>query len=144
MEERIELARRGRELWLSLVEEFHIDNSMQVILLPDTKREHNVPAVKYLNKFLEKKYAKKAIVLTHDEWVLGCSDDVEDNIDIIYFSREDAQALIQFYCLYEFATNFVIASLVEPCGRLGNGLLNKGDITPEEIFLATVYGLFVA
>lgn len=142
MERRIELAKKGRQIWLSLVEQFHIDHSMYVILLPDAKREYNGPAVACLNRFLEKKYAKKALLLTHDEWVLSRPEGIGDNVEIMYCSREDAGALMQFYCLYEFATNFVVASLEEPCGRLGLGLQNKEGMTLEQIFVATVYGLF--
>lgn len=141
MKEKIELAKKGRQLWISLVENYQIDCSTYVILLPGTKREYNAPAVIYLNRFLEKKYAKRAILLTYDEWVLEQAADIP-NTEMVYFSREDAMALIQFYSLYEFAANFVIASLEEPVGRLGCGMINKGNITSEQIFAAAIYGLF--
>lgn len=59
MEERIKLAKRGREIWISFVEKYKIDNTVYVIILPDMKRQYNEPALFYLKEFLDSRGIKK-------------------------------------------------------------------------------------
>lgn len=139
-----EKAQRGRELWLELVEKYNIDDATFVVLLPDTNREANCCAMKYLDMFLKQKYAKKALVLSHDEWVKNEGMKLTDSAEYVEFDRESAEALMQFYCLYEFAPNLVIASLTEPSGRLGEMLVGHKEpaLSYEEVFKAVVYRLW--
>ena len=137
-------AERGRLLWLSLVEKHNIDAATFVILLPTEDRKDNEPALRFLDKFLEQKFAKKAYVLSHDEWVKENITMYSSKGEYVYFSREQARELMQFYCLYEFAPNLVIASLTEPSGRLGEKLVGHKNppLTRDEIFKTVVYRLW--
>lgn len=139
MKKRIESAKLGRVLWLSLVEKYQINQFVYVIILPDIKKVYNAPALSFLPQFMKKRGAKKAIVLTFDEWVL--EQQVDENILLVAFEKDKLEALIQFYCLYEFTSNIVIASLEQPAGRLGYGMIEKKGLTSEEIFAGIVYGL---
>ncbi|MBE5946733.1 MAG: hypothetical protein E7259_07330 [Lachnospiraceae bacterium] len=139
-----EKAQKGRLLWLELVEKYNIDDATFVVLLPDTNRRDNECAMKYTDAFLTQKYAKKALVLSHDEWVRNEGMKLTGNAEYVEFDRESAKALMQFYCLYEFAPNLVIASLTEPSGRLGEKLVGHKEpaLSYEEVFKAVVYRLW--
>ena len=54
-EERIMKAKQGRELWLKLVDKYHIDNTVYVILMPHSGEKYNGPVIKYLGEFLKKR-----------------------------------------------------------------------------------------
>lgn len=56
-------------------------------------------------------------------------------------TRREMDALLQFYCLYEFASNLTIASLNVPPGRIGLGMAGHKRFTYEEVFAGVVYGI---
>lgn len=141
MDERIDMAKRGRKLWLSFVEANHISNAVYVVLLPSDNRDYNEPALFYLKRFLDKRGVKKAIVLTFDTWVEEQQEKYCEWAQIMKWDRKDIEALIQFYCLYEFSPNVVIASLSQPAGRMGDGLIGKKGLSKEEVFAGIVYSL---
>jgi len=141
MEERLVLAKKGREIWLSLVEKYNIDNTIYVIILPDTSRQYNEPALVYLEAFLKKRGVKKALVLSYDTWVLGMKEKYKEFARIEQCPEDNIKALLQFYCLYEFAQNIVIGSLKEPSGRMGDYLIGKKGLSAEEVFKGIVYSI---
>jgi len=141
LENRIEAAKEGRKKWLSLVEQYKIDNSRYVILLPGTERMYNAPALSYLAKFLGRRGIKRAFVFSFDPWVMVQKEKYCNIADIVFCGEKDMKNLIQFYCLYEFAPNIAIASLEEPPGRLGKGLIGKKGLSPEEVFAGIVYSI---
>ncbi len=141
VEERMNAALRGREFWLELLQKYKIDNSVYVILIPDENGLYSQLTMKYLKPFLEKNRAKRAVVLTRDLEIRNDNSDISEYAEIVPISEEDSQTLLQFYCLYAFAANFVIASLDAPFARRGRGYLNRLDITLEDIFKVIVYNL---
>lgn len=141
MEKRIALASRGRELWLNMVENYHIDSNCQVVIIPENDIETQQTAIKYLPRFLQKMYAKRGIVLTWDGAFLNEPKQMADSIEIKVCPKNDIDAIIQFYCLYEFASNLVIASLKQPTGRMGFGIVAHKGLKFEEVFAGVVYGI---
>lgn len=141
MEQRVMLARKGREVWLSLTEKYNINNMKYVIILPDSKRQYNEPALVYLKAFLDKRGVKQALVLTYDKWALSMKEKYQKFAQIEQCPENDIKAILQFYCLYEFAPNIVIASLEEPSGRMGTGIIGKKGLSAEEVFKGIVYSL---
>lgn len=141
MDERIELAREGRLFWLGLIERYQIDNAFQVILLPDQGQIYWKPALKYLPKYLKKKHAKRGIVLTSQKELVQTQSKRNHDIVFALCKSEELLQLMQFYCLYEFTSNFVIASLEEPAGRMGTGMIGQKGLSLEEVFAGVVYGL---
>ncbi len=141
MEERIELAREGRKIWLNMVHTYHIDADCQVVIIPENDIETQKIALKYLPQFLKKKYAKRAIVLLWEEKHYQTEEWIDDSIEIKICKKEDIDAIIQFYCLYEFASNLVIASLKQPSGRMGLGIVGHKGLKFEEVFAGVVYGI---
>lgn len=142
MDNRIASAKQGRELWLSLVEQYNIGAGDYVILLPHDDKEINELALRYLDAFLEKRFSKRAIVLSYDSWVRENMETYTDKAQFVEFDRNKTKQLMQFYCLYEFAANLIIASLEYPAGRLGTQLIGHKGLSQEEVFKAVVYRLF--
>ena len=140
-EERIMKAKQGRELWLKLVDKYHIDNTVGVILMPHSGEKYNGPVIKYLGEFLKKRGISHALLLTQDEWVSENTGLYKDIADVVSLSQEQIEMLIQFYQLYEFAPNIVIASLKCPAGRMGEKLIGKKGLTADEVVRGIVYSL---
>lgn len=140
--ERISTAKKGRELWLSLVEQYQIENSHYVIVLPSCGAIYNEPAIQELPRFLKKRGIKKAFVLTSDDNVLNRKI-AYDEIEVVFVEMlmSDLKALVQFYNLYEFSPNVIIGSLEEPSGRMGKQLIGKKNLSSEEVFAGIVYSL---
>ena len=65
----------------------------------------------------------------------------KDIADVVSLSQEQIEMLIQFYQLYEFAPNIVIASLKCPAGRMGEKLIGKKGLTADEVVRGIVYSL---
>jgi hypothetical protein len=141
IEERIQLASTGRTFWLEFVRKYQVDNTCYVILLPDENQLSHAIALKYLPHFLDKKHAKRGIVMSYDTYIEPFQEHVNECVQILTCSKEEMEALIQFYCLYEFASNIIIASLEQPSGRMGMGIVGHKNLTFEEVFAGVVYGL---
>lgn len=142
LEDRITIAKRGRELWLKIVEHYDIKSSNYVVILPSTEALYNEPAITELPRFLRKRGIKKAFVFTSDEDVLARQISAED-VEILLIKQEasELKALVQLYNLYEYAPNVIIASLEEPSGRMGKQLIGKKNLTSDEVFAGIVYSL---
>lgn len=138
IQERMNDAKQGRTYWLELVNQYGVNESTYVLLIPNSDGRYSDCFLKYLPEFMDKKRIQKAIVLTMDPTLLDMST---DNISFLEIGETEVHSLMQFYCLYEFAPNFIIASLDMPASRRGKGYINKGGITMEEIFKAVVFGL---
>ncbi len=136
--DRIEYAKQGREYWLNLVRENDITLMTYVLLVPDADGKYSGFIRDNLAQFLNSKKIQKVIILTRDQELNNFS---MENISVQPIRESDAKALLQFYCLYEFAANFIVASLDEPASRRGCGYVNKGNLTQEEIFKASILGL---
>lgn len=141
LEERIEAAKRGRKCWLEFIEKYDITAKQYVILLPDDNKDYNRPALKYLPEFLEKRGITTAYVLTWDKWTLETGKELSEGITMVKCNKQEIQDIIQLYCLYEFAPNIIIASLDQPSGRKGNGIIGKKNLENDEVFAGIVYSL---
>lgn len=141
VEERISKAYKGRKVWLSLIEKFKTDQQGYVVILPSLNKTESFFALKYLPLFIERKNVRQCIVLVYDDSIIVQEEKLGKNISIEKMKKEDIDNLMQFYCLYEFSSNIVIASLEYPSGRMGKGMAGKKGITDEEVFAGIVYGL---
>lgn len=141
MKELIELAEKGRLFWLDLVEEYHINSECQVVIIPDNDLETQKIALKYLPQYLKNKYAKRGIVLMPDDILLKADKEINSSIEIKMCKKADIEAIMKFYCLYEFASNLVVASLKYPPGRKGMGIVGHKGLSYEEVFAGVVYGI---
>lgn len=114
-----------------------------VVLIPGDDKEISYYALLYLDQMLDKRKYKNAIILTHDQVVIKAASLFSERIiKAKYFSRKKAEALMQFYCLYEFNKKFICASIDEPNGRNGASILGKRGTTKEELFVVGVYKIY--
>ncbi len=136
-------AYRGWWQWHKVIKGKGVTGRTAVILLPSRERETNLLALLYLDKMLQSRQHTNAVILTHDPAVVKSAELFSKNIlRVIPFSREKAEHLMQFYCLYEFDKRFTVASLDEPRGRNGSALIGKKGTTKEEIFVIGVYRVY--
>ncbi|NRT73710.1 hypothetical protein [Clostridium beijerinckii] len=142
IDKNIEKASKGRQIWIKILEKYGIGDGDYIILMPSLNNEYNYYTLLHLNEFINKVNAKRIILLTHDSVVKKVAKLFSNKIyDILYFSREDAECVMKFYCLYKFTDSLIIASLDEPEGRNGKSLIGKNGITLEEVIAIGVYGL---
>ena len=114
-----------------------------VILMPTNDKVINRLSMLYLDEMLGKRKMQNAIILSADSAVAKSAKLFSKKITkVIPFSREKAELLLQYYCLYEFDRRFIVASLDEPYGRNGSALIGQKGTTVEEIFAIGVYRLF--
>lgn len=137
LDERIENARKGRAYWIDLIENYKVKDNDYVVLMPHEDGRYSKWVIKYLSRFIEKKNISKAILLTRDKKIVNKKI---NNLTISEISEEDSQNLLQFYCLYQFTTNLLIASLDVPAFRIGKGYLNMGK-TLEYAFKTLIFDL---
>ena len=142
LEEKINLARRGRDKWLQLMGQYVIDKNTYVILFPQEKTQCNRYVLKYLPAFAEKVHASQILLLSYDEEVLknniNCSEKI---IDSVFWNRKQAEELMAYYTLQIFTNNLIIASLEEPEGRKGRNLIGINGITEEETVAIGILGI---
>lgn len=148
LEKRRQQAQHGRDLWLSFVKQDELENGTYALLLPPDTPEYHEPALKHLPEYLKRRNAKGAVVL--DVWEKEDEDEKQERERFLrtyspliqrvgFISREDYEALLRFYCLYEFTDRLLIASLEEPDGRLGKNMIGKKDLTIEDLIRVTLY-----
>ena len=114
-----------------------------MVLFPSCDTQINYLALLYLDEMLEARGYDNAVLLAHDPMVLKSASLFSQNIlSVVPFSRKKAEDLMQFYCLYDFDSRFIVASLDEPNGRNGSVLIGKKGTTLEEIFVVGVYQVY--
>lgn len=135
-----QLAIKGFQIWHALLQTNQIKAYDLIFLLPSKVHQYNYCALALLDSFLNRKQRHKVFLLTYDEAVKESAFLFTDkNLEVIWFPREQAEALMKFYCLYEFTDQLIIASLEEPTGRLGKGFLKRPGMTLMELFALVVY-----
>lgn len=142
LEEKINLARRGRDKWLQLMEQYAIDKNTYVILFPQEKTQCNKYVLKYLPAFAEKVHASQILLLSYDEEILNANIDCSEVVcKNIFWNRKGAEELMAYYTLQIFTNNLIIASLEEPEGRKGRNLIGINGITEEETVAIGLLGI---
>ena len=130
---------KGWYHWHRLTRKYSLDNTA-VVLLPSMDREYNYNALLYLNQMLEQRNFSKALILTFDPAVIRAARLFSEKIcEVENFSRKKAEDLMQYYCLYEFDSRFMVASLEEPEGRNAYKLVGKNGTTVAELMAIGVY-----
>lgn len=133
----------GWWLWRKIIRRKGVSDKTLVLLLPSCEKEINYLALLYLDDVLKKRKYKNAVILTYDKAVeKGAMLFSSRILEVLSFSRKKAEALMQFYCLYDFDKRFLVASLEEPNGRNASKLVGKRETTKEEVFVIGVYRLY--
>lgn len=138
LERRFEEARKGRLYWLYLLEKYKLDFTSSVLLIPD--KEDIVHLKKRFIQYIAKKNSSKGVIIAGKELVSNtkCKN---DGICTETCTRQEAENLMRFYCMYQFTPNLLIASLEKPDGRRGINLAGKDGFSRQEILDMVVFGI---
>lgn len=135
-------AGKGRDFWIRIMETQGGAEGLYVILIPDGDIRDAYLSLLFLEDFIEEKGASGVLILANNPTVQEAAPFFCGKIKrIIPIDLEMEEAILKFYCLYEFSNRLVIASLSEPVGRRGAGLVQTGKLCYAEAFAVIVYGL---
>ncbi|WP_019153829.1 hypothetical protein [Robertmurraya massiliosenegalensis] len=134
LQEKLNFAYEGRNLWIELMKNVNFGVNDYVILMPSDDKEVNYYTLLYLNQFAEVKNVEKIYLVTFDKNIMkSYSLFINKPTQCINLSRENIEKLMNFYNLYMFTDKLIIASLDELKGRTAKNLVDKKGITLEEI-----------
>ncbi|MCM3389800.1 hypothetical protein M3649_16900 [Ureibacillus chungkukjangi] len=137
LDNNIERAAKGREVWLNKLNALDINIDDTFILILNNESEFNYYALLYLNNIAKQ---NKAHLLTTDVNVYKAYTYFTDSIDsCLFLSEDEAQAILSFYNLYMFTDKLFILSSTYPNGRTGYNLFLNGKIDIEEFISVGIY-----
>ena len=132
------MALGGRNYWIELKNKYTLNEMAYLIICGSSDMEINNLAIKNLNKFLKRKYIRKALVVSNELNLDKLYDDSSD--EEVYFefaSQEQLNMLIKYYKLSQFTSNIVCISMEEPfCNR---NIINKEGITLNDYINDAIY-----
>lgn len=129
--------------WQKIKRRKGVGHSTAIILMPALNAEYNLYTLLYLNDFIESHMFLDALLLTFDRRVLKYTSYISEYpISAVYFSRKNAESIMQYATLYDFDHRLYIASLDEPKGRKGAELIKSGKITTEELIAIGIFDIF--
>lgn len=108
LEQKIELAKKGRELWLSLVEKYSIGYDTVVYIMPHYDTECNGVALKYKERVLQSKRATQLIIIASEKSI-GSINNIE-GIKCEIITNDDMSALLKYNDMSEFSSQVIIIS----------------------------------
>ncbi len=142
LESSLKKAEKGRAYWLKFIDVYDLSARKYVILIPDAYTVDAYLSLLFLDDFIQEKNAESIIILSTDSIIKEVAFCFSKKIEeVILIDQEIKDALLKFYCLYEFSNRLIIASLTQPKGRRGKGLIQTGKVCYAEIFAVIVYGL---
>lgn len=134
-------AAKGWLVFHNVVHKFQRRGTEYVVLFPESHNKCSYYTLLYLDKYLEKHYANRVIVLTVDDIIAKAAPLFSKRIrKIVKISMNNSRQLLQYYQLCPFDQRFLIASLSLPEGRDGLELVGKHDITLEELIVIGLLG----
>ncbi len=138
LEKRVEEARKGRLYWLYLLEKYKLDFTSYVLLIPD--KEDIIHLKNRFIQYIARKNGSKGVIIAYKELIsnIQCTD---GSICTETCTRQEAENLMRFYCMYQFTPNLLIASLEKPDGRRGINLAGKDGFSRQEILDMVVFGI---
>lgn len=139
LEKRFGEAEKGRSYWLYLQDKYKLDASGYVLLVPD--KEDIVHLKERFCQYITNKNGSKGLILADQSLISQISNIKGDTLYAEACTRQEAENLMRFYCMYQFTSNLLIASLEKPDGRRGKNLIGKKGFCREEILDMVVFGI---
>lgn len=149
----------GKKIIFGLAKKYNINLDMDfVIVLPEKDLDINILVLLYLNmlvrQFEENKddledkgifvvrENERFLVLTRDERLVHDAKIIFPRLsNIVILDDFDMQAILTRHCFMPFNDRIVIASIKEVNGINYMGLLNKSNISLDEVIAVTVIGI---
>jgi len=134
-------AYKGYFYWNKIKKEYKKHN-YAYILIPTCDEEEIVYSYLYLDEYIEKNGYDGAVVITDDynvnQHVMHYCSKV---VDIKIVSMQTVDEILQLYSLYNFSTNFLVASRLKPAYRCLNRKKLPDDILMDDFYKLAVYRL---
>lgn len=136
IEKRLCLAQFGRKLWFQLREKYGITDRTYVVVIPSCEGQEDTYVINTMEHLINLKKPDKVIIIVAKQ-VSECKYPI---VDFIECTDEEISAILCLYSMYRFTPNLIIASLTKPDGRMGSGMLKKGNMDIEELFNMVSFG----
>lgn len=141
LEDNINIAKKGREVWQGILDKYPIDNKVRIIIFPEDNKLVNYYTLSYINQAVKELTANKFIIVTYSDTIKKVARLFSDNVtEVIMLDKKAIFELIKFYSFYMFTDKLIIASLIYPEGRNADRLIGTKDIELKELI---ALGLFL-
>lgn len=134
---------RGAAVWELSRLQFHIDEKTVMLILTGDNRELDRFALLHLKDYMDRKYAKKAIIICQDDETYGQVKGMAltEGIHTRKWSKRKVQKLYRFYSFYLFSDKIVFTYLDNPKDNLLGRLLRETPVEEEEVVCLGLYRL---
>ena len=137
IEKRLKLAQSGRKFWLNLVKEHSITDRTYIIVIPLFEKHEFTYVMNALGNLIHLKSPDKVIVVSKE---LNNECSKYPIVDFAICTEEEISSIVCLYSMYRFTPNLIVASLTKPDGRMGSGMIKKGNMEIEELFNMVSFG----
>ena len=139
LEKRFSEAEKGRMYWLYLQDKYNLDASSYVLLIPD--KEDILHLKERFLQYITNRNGNKGLILAGQSLISQISNIKGNTLYAMACTPQEAENLMRFYCMYQFTSNLLIASLEKPDGRRTKNLIGKKGLCREEILDMIVFGI---
>lgn len=163
----------GKKTWIYLTEKYALGKNGSALLLPTKTPRYHEDSVGLLPEYMKKTGIHTAVILMETGrdipgWLEDMIDSgivkiMENNsmaeqkddkgssvkttegegIFLHFLLKEEMEALVRFYSLYEFTDRLIIGSLEIPAGRQGAAMIGKKGLTLREAVGAMLYDIYL-
>lgn len=114
----------------------------RLVFFPESDESVNHYGMLYMDTYLMRNDAKKAIVIYSDASVKEQISNYSDNVrKCIFYDSEKMNRFLTLYALYPIDSRIAVVSLDQPFCRNGSRLLGVNDITVEQLIAIGVYAI---
>lgn len=130
---------QGRMVWERLCRKYSVNSSCVTIVLVEDDAMWNACALRYLPAFMERKSAKRALVLVKD----GIHIDMGklENTALKRIKEWEAERLLSYYTLFRFSDNLVFFYMDCPQDNRSKFILKHTEVTMDELICLGLYHL---
>ena len=134
---------RGRFSWTRLCKKYKINDHTVVVFFPESNKEWNSTALHYLPDFLKRKKTDHAIVFFSKENDIETitSFQLGSEFRCAQISTNQMKLLMDYYCLHRFSDKIVFFYLDYPKDNCSIKILEKTDVTMDELVCLGFYRL---
>ena len=134
---------RGAAVWEMCKLRFHIDEKKVVLVLTGDSRELDRYALAHLQDYMDRKFAKKAVVIYQDKDTYRQIQPVAlpKGTQVCRWGKKRVQRLYGFYSFYLFSDKVVFTYTDSPKDNLLGRLLRETMVGEEEAVCLGLYRL---
>lgn len=122
-------ALKGRELWISIKNDFEVDDESYLVILPTDEKKLNESTINNLTYFITRKYIKKIVLVVKDNIADQRMRKIAEVVPCV-ITNKNMDDLISYCRLQQFFRNTVVVSMDEPFGT--RGIVGKQGITLDD------------